>query len=60
MNNMSDKVAVFAENGLFDPFLGRLNKGYNIVTEENADAWMHITNKVRLATSQEVANFYGV
>lgn len=57
---MLDTVAVFAENGLFDKELGRLSKGYNITTSDKADAWMTITNKVRLATPQEVANAYGV
>jgi hypothetical protein len=60
MINMSDMVAVLAENGLFDASLGRLVKGYNIVTSENAEAWINMTNKVRLATAQEVAQAYGV
>jgi hypothetical protein len=57
---MSGKVAIFAENGLFDKKLGRLSKGYNITTSSDAEAWMKITNKVRLATPQEVASAYGV
>ncbi len=57
---MSDTVAVFAENGLFDSSLGRLQRGYNIITLDKAEAWIDITNKVRLATAQEVANAYGV
>jgi hypothetical protein len=57
---MSDMVAVFAENGLYDKSLGRLKNGYNIITSDNAKAWMETTNKVRLATPQEVASAYGV
>lgn len=57
---MSDQVAVLAENGLFDVNLGRLSKGYNITNLETAEAWMKITDKVRLASPQEVANAYGV
>jgi len=57
---VSDKVAIFAENGLYDRSLGRLEKGYNIVTTEKAEAWMKITNKTRLATPNEVASAYGV
>lgn len=57
---MSDMVAVFAENGLFDVALGRLQKGYNVTTYDKAEAWMNITTKVRLATVQEVAQAYGV
>lgn len=58
MNHMM--VAVFAENGLFDKNLGRLEKGYNIVESDKADTWISMTNKVRLATAQEVAKAYGV
>lgn len=57
---MSQQVAVFADNGLYDESLGRLDGGYNITTSENAEAWMKITNKVRIATPQEVASAYGV
>jgi len=57
---VSDQVAVLAENGLFDVTLGRLSKGYNITNLETAEAWMKITDKVRLASPQEVANAYGV
>lgn len=57
---MSEKVAVFADNGLYLTNLGRLSIGYNIVDIDVANEWMKITDKVRLATAQEVANAYGV
>lgn len=57
---MSDMVAVFAENGLFYKGLTTLQKGYNIIRSDEAETWMNITNKVRLATPQEVAQAYGV
>lgn len=56
----STRIAVHVENGLFDSKLGRLSQGYNIITIEEAEAWMHITNKVRIANPQEVATAYGV
>jgi len=59
-NIVSDKVAVYADNGLFLDSLGRLDRGYNIINLELAEAWMKNTNKVRLATAQEVADAYGV
>lgn len=57
---MSDKVAIFTSNSLYDRSLGRLEKGYQIVTREQADAWTQISDKVREVTPQEVAIAYGV
>jgi len=57
---MSDKVAIFSSNSLYDRNLGRLEKGYQIVTKEQAEAWTQISDKVREVTPQEVAIAYGV
>lgn len=57
---MSDKVALYVENPQFDRILGRLERGYQIVTKDQAESWLKITNKVREATPQEVAIAYGV
>lgn len=54
------QVAVHSEGKLAHPALGRLTKGYNIVTKEAADEWMKISKKVRLATPEEVASAYEV
>jgi hypothetical protein len=53
-------TAVYSEGKLAHPALGRLDKGYNIVTPEQADEWMKISTKVRMATPEEVAIAYGV
>ena len=53
-------TAVYSEGKLAHPALGRLTKGYNIVTPEQAEEWMKISTKVRMATPEEVAIAYGV
>lgn len=51
------KVAVYSSKNLFWSEVGRLLKGYNIVTEEQAEKWL--TNKnTRMATPEEVAGAY--
>lgn len=55
-----DKVAVFSSGNIYHPIYGRLEKGYNILTEESAKNWMSISNKVREASPEEVAMAYGV
>lgn len=54
------QVAVHSSGKLAHPALGRLDKGYNIVTPAQADEWMKISNKVRMATPEEVAAAYEV
>lgn len=54
------KVAIFSKGKLFHPTLGRLDKGYSVVSKEDAQEWMKISNKVREATPEEVAMAYGV
>ena len=54
------QVAVYSSGKLAHPALGRLDKGYNIVTPAQADEWMKISNKVRMATPEEVAAAYEV
>jgi hypothetical protein len=54
------KVALFAPNSLVHPSLGRLNKGYTIVTSDKAQEWIKISEKVREATPQEVASAFEV
>ena len=58
--NLPDKVAVFVRGGLYDNSLGRLEKGYQILDSEKADAWIKITSRVREASPNEVASAYGV
>jgi len=53
-----DKVALFSERNIFWNGVGEVVKGYNIVTKEVSEKWL-TTNKVRIATPQEVAKHYG-
>jgi hypothetical protein len=39
--------------------VGKVNRGYNIVTEEEAEQWA-TRNHIRIATPQEVAKEYGL
>jgi len=54
------QVAVYSSGKIAHPALGRLDKGYNIVTPAQADEWMKLSNKVRMATPEEVAAAYEV
>jgi hypothetical protein len=61
MYESNNKVALYIENAsLSDKELGKLIRGYNIVSEELASKWVEKNNKVRIATPQEVAAAYGV
>ena len=53
-----EKVAIFSERNVFWNGVGEVVKGYNIVTKEVSEKWL-TTNKVRIATPQEVAKHYG-
>ena len=53
-------VAVFSSGNIFHPTLGRITKGYNVMSPEIAKQWMEISNKIREATPEEVAVAYGV
>lgn len=55
------KIALYTDHNLFHPKLGRLSKGYNVLEYEDADIWLKsVGERVRVATPQEVAAFYGV
>ena len=58
--NVNDsKVAIYSEKNMAWMSIGRIVKGYNIVTKEASEKW--ITRKgVRKATPEEVANHYGL
>ena len=54
-----EKVAVYSEKNMNWSAIGRVSKGYNIVTKEAAEMWL--TRKgVRKATPEEVATHYGL
>ncbi len=54
-----ETVAVYSDRNVFWTGLGRLVKGYNIVTPEQAGQWL-TRNHVREATPEEVASQFGV
>jgi|AntAceMinimDraft_13_1070369.scaffolds.fasta_scaffold06186_4 hypothetical protein len=53
------KVAIYSEKNMNWNSIGRISKGYNIVTKEAADMWL--TRKgIREAEPEEVATHYGL
>jgi hypothetical protein len=53
-----DAVAIYSTNNVSWTSVGKITKGYNIVSKEEAEKW--VTRKsVRIATPEEVASFYG-
>lgn len=54
-----EKIAVYSEKNMSWSAIGKVSKGYNIVTKEAAEMWL--TRKgVRKATPEEVATHYGL
>lgn len=61
MYESNNKIALYIENAsVTDKELGKLVRGYNIVSEEVANQWVEKNSKVRIATPQEVAAAYGL
>jgi hypothetical protein len=54
-----EKVAIFSTKNVSWEGVGKVNKGYNIVTKELADKWL-TRSHVRTATPKEVAEEYGL
>lgn len=53
------KVAIYSEKNMHWVSVGRISKGYNIVSEEASEKWLS-RKAVRKATPQEVATYYGL
>jgi len=53
-----EKVAVHSTRNVTWPNVGKVFRGYNIVTKEQADKWL-TRDHVRLATPEEVAQEFG-
>jgi len=52
-------VALFVENAsVNDKELGRLTRGYNIVSKKDADLWIVKFPKLRIASPEEVAEIF--
>jgi hypothetical protein len=61
MYESNNKIALYVENAsVTDKELGKLIRGYNIVSEEVANKWVDKNMNIRIATPQEVAAAYGV
>lgn len=56
--NLSGKVALFSTRSVRWEEVGTLNRGYNIVTEKQADKWL-TRSHVRIATPAEVEKAFG-
>jgi len=55
----TEKVAVYSSKKIFWEGVGRLNRGYNIMTQSKANKWLTMDG-VRLATPEEVAKEYNI
>ena len=57
----NDLVCLFVENAsVYEKSLGRLTKGYNVVSKKDADIWVVKFPKIRVASPEEVAEVFGV
>ena len=56
--NLSEKVALHSTKSVRWEEVGTLNRGYNIVTEKQADKWL-TRSHVRIATPEEVEKAFG-
>ena len=50
-------VALYSTKNIYWGEVGKLSKGYNLVTEEQAEQWLTLKN-TRIATPEEVAGAY--
>lgn len=55
----AEKVAVFSTKNVTWNGVGKVYRGYNIVTKDQADKWLN-RDHIRLATPEEVAKEFGV
>jgi hypothetical protein len=53
-------VALFVENAsVNDKELGKLTRGYNIVSKKDANFWIEKFPRLRIASPEEVAEVFG-
>lgn len=57
--NKKDTVAIFSRSNISWAGVGKISKGYNIVTKEEAEQWL-TRPQCREATPEEVAKVFGV
>jgi hypothetical protein len=54
-------VCLFVDNAsVYEKNLGRLTKGYNVVSKKDADVWVSKFPKIRVTSPEEVAEVFGV
>jgi hypothetical protein len=58
-SEVSDKVAIFSTKNVSWPIVGKVNKGYNVVSTEAAEKWL-TRSHTRKATAEEIAKEYGI
>lgn len=56
---VDNKVAVFSTKNVDWPGVGKVVKGYNIVSKEQSEKWA-TRNHIRIASPQEVAQEFGL
>jgi hypothetical protein len=54
-----DKVAIYSSRNVFWDGVGRISRGYNIMTKDKAEKWL-TKDTTRMATPEEVAKEYGI
>lgn len=54
-----DKVAVYSSRNVSWQGVGKVSKGYNIMTKDKAEQWL-TRDHIRIATPEEVAKEYGI
>lgn len=54
----SNKVAIYSTRNVYWSGVGKVSKGYNIVTQEKADKWL-TRDHTRLATKEELVKEFG-
>jgi hypothetical protein len=55
-----DLVALFVENAsVNDRGLGKLTRGYNIVSKKDAEVWLEKFPRLKIVSPEEVAEVFG-
>jgi hypothetical protein len=55
-----DLICLFVENAsVHETSLGKLNRGYNVVSKKDADVWVSKFPRIRVASPEEVAEVFG-
>jgi hypothetical protein len=58
-NTKSEKIALYSSKNVHWTEVGKLVKGFNIVSSEKAESWLTLDG-VRIASPEEIAREYGI